>query len=150
MIGSLVENNYNEFGEPIVLEDFDPSRWKYGSEYVKLIRKASPAQVFGLVFSIGLFTGLLGYSLYLHKKLFFRMPWVPPTKVTVPYVGNAQLVSDADARSEAGRISRLQSGIIAMRTAPSFEGEASQVGGRMPLQHDTDMGSSVTNHGSYA
>jgi len=132
MITSLVENTYDEFGEVVIQEDFDYHNWKSGTEYVKLVRKASPFQIVMLTFSILLCVALLGYSVYLKKKLFSRTPWVPPSRVGFPYVhGYGGRGGDDDAIWEAGRISRTNSGIVAMRTAGSVDGGASQTGGQV-------------------
>lgn len=144
-IDSLVEKNYDEYGEVIIREDFDFANWKSGEEYVKLARKASTLQIILLVGSIVLSLGLFFYSCYLHKKLMFRKPWIPPSRVTGPYSG-MYYGDDDDARSEAGRLSRLNSGIIAIRTATSVEGGASQTGGYTAAG---DVSSLTPSNGAY-
>lgn len=132
MIESLVENNYDEFGEVIVQEDFDYHNWAHGDEYVKLVRKASAFQIVVLTGSILLCVGLFGYSCYLHKKLRYRRPWIPPKQVGGRQWGAGLMKFDnSDALSEAGRVSRLNSGIIALRSMTSVDGEASQTGGQI-------------------
>lgn len=130
MITSLEQNTYNEYGDPIVLSDFNPSNWKSSAEYINLAKKASPVQVFFLVFSVSTCIGLLGYICYLQKKMFFKMPWIAPTRVTRMYSGLGDGLYKSDPKWEAGRISRANSGIVSMRTAVSVEGEASQTGGQ--------------------
>ncbi|GKY93940.1 hypothetical protein MPSEU_000360900 [Mayamaea pseudoterrestris] len=127
MIESLVTNSYDEFGDPIVLEDFDYHRWTKGSEYVKLVRKATTFQIVALVGSILLSLGLFVYAANLHRRLVIRAPWVPPS-VSGYY-------NHFDGKSQAGRMSRGDSftrggsGILANRTGMSF-GESSQTGGQ--------------------
>jgi hypothetical protein len=122
MITSLVTNTYDEYGDPIVLEDFDYHHWSSGSEYVKLARKASPLQSILLTGSILLTFALAGYVVHLHKKLFYRTPWVPPVQIS-------GYKAASDMRSQAGRLSRGGSGIVANRTGMSV-GESSQTGGQ--------------------
>jgi len=131
LIHSLVENTYDEFGELVIQEDFDIHYWKSGTEYIKLVQKASAGQIVMLTFSILLCLGLLGYSCFLHKKLVYRRPWMPPNHVGSYYGGG--MLEMPHAVSEAGRLSRLNSGIVAMRSA-SVE-EASQTGGQ--VEEDT-------------
>ena len=126
----MEQNTYNEFGDPIVLDDFNPSRWKSGKEYVKLVRRASPLQLIFLIGSFGTCVFLVGYTLYLYKKLMFKAPWIAPSRVTRLYSGLGDGMYKSDPKWEAGRISRAESGIVSMRTAVSVEGEASQTGGQ--------------------
>ena len=118
MIGALVLNKYDEFGELYFPPDFDMAHsWNHPAQYHVLLERASPGQVFGMVFSISLCASLLAYACYLQKKLFYRMPWNPPKHVTNP--SSAYMFSDEQsisARAEAGRLSRINSGIIAMRS----------------------------------
>jgi hypothetical protein len=127
MIESLVTNTYDEFGDPIVLVDFDFHHWKSKSEYVNLVRKASPLQITLLIISSLLTLALALYALHLHKKIYYRTPWVPPI---VSGYGNY------DTRSHAGRLSRGHSGIVANRTGLSV-GESSQTGGQYYAGHST-------------
>jgi hypothetical protein len=112
-ITSLVENNYNEYGEAIVGSGFQLSHWNRPQEYSKIIQRASSLQVFGLFLSIGAVLGLATYCFYLTKKLKYRKPWQPPTRVAASYNGGRMWI---DARSEAGRISRINSGVVMMRS----------------------------------
>lgn len=126
MISNLVLNTYDEYGEIFIREDFDFHNWRKKDEYSKLVRRASSSQIITLTTSILVCLGLFLYSCYLHKKLLFRKAWVPPPRVTRPFAGGY----NGDAMTEAGRMSRLQSGIVALRSADSVDGGASQTGGR--------------------
>ena len=53
--------------------------------------------------------GLSAYAVYLHKKLYFRKPWTPPARFS-------SHGDDDDTKSEAGRLSRLHSGIASFRS----------------------------------
>lgn len=121
LIGSLVENTYDENGEVILRGDFSLANWNKASEYSMVIQKASIFQIFLLTASVMLVVGLGTYSVYLRRKLHHRRPWTPPR-----IIGSHDR---DDAFMEAGRISRLNSGIMEMRTASSVEGGSSQTGG---------------------
>ena len=131
-IGSLIQNTYNEYGEIIIQQDFHFYNWQSKLEYFNLARKASPAQIFGIIISFASSLALLVYSCYLHKKLFFRRPWRPPKSITSPVPGSGFSVASGYARTEAGRLSRNNSGIIAMRSTDMSErGGGGGGGGRV-------------------
>lgn len=94
-------------------------------EYRKFVDKASPIQILGLVASIGAFLSLLTYAVHLQRKLLLRKPWRPPKHVNDPITG---VTGDyiLESRSEAGRLSRVNSGIAQMRSR-SYDGQ-SQMG----------------------
>jgi hypothetical protein len=124
-IASLVENNYDEYGEIYIRNtEFQLAHWQDPGEYTKIVSYASPGQMFFLVVSICTFLGLSLYSCYLTKKLHYRMPWRPPTSVLAPYASSASVAGGSLAAvSAAGRESRVNSGIVAMRSR-SGEGMA--------------------------
>jgi hypothetical protein len=136
MVSVLIENAYNEKGEIVILDDFDPSKWYSSQEYYKMVHKSSVAQLCWLTISIALVATLLSYTCYLNKKLIFRRPWMPPSglhKLRERYGGqsrDAYYRYGEDAGVKAGRISRKQSGIVAMRTDLSVDDGASQTGGQ--------------------
>ena len=142
MIESLVTNSYDEFGDPIVLEDFDYHHWTRSSEYVKLVRKATGTQIFLLVSSILASVGLFVYAARLHRKLRYRSPWVPPRAVPGYGYGGS---SPRDPRARAGRLSRGGSGIVANRTDVSV-GETSQTGGQDPYYPRGRSSSQLVRH----
>ena len=118
----MVENNYDENGEITLRDpDFQVENWLHPGEYAKIVTKASPMQKVGLVLSFGIFAGFAAYSYYLTKKLYNRMPWRPPKSVLQPYSSGAEprVMGAAQIVAEAGRVSRVNSGIVAMRTVTS-------------------------------
>jgi hypothetical protein len=108
-IESLVMNTYDEYGD-INLANmyFDMAKWTDYSEYTKVV---SPAQIFGLLISILLFLGLSTYAGYLHHKLKKRPIW----NSTWP----RSQFEDTTAQ-EAGKISRVHSGIMVNRSTSGF------------------------------
>ena len=109
-----MENNYDEFGEVIVAAGaFDAANYLHLEEYQRIVAETSPMQTTFLVLSIFTCVGLLAYIVYLRKKLFYRVPWKPPKSVNSPGMSGAVM---HDARLEAGRMSRINSGIMAMRS----------------------------------
>jgi len=124
-IESIVENNYNEYGQVVLKEDFHASKWYSAQEYVNLAQKASRAQLIALAISMSTALGLLLYAFYLKKKLVYRIPWRPPKSVTAPMSGGTSVFGDYeyDMRYEAGRVSRMNSGITAMRSK-SYDGQS--------------------------
>jgi len=138
MIGALVLNEYDEYGEIIIQDDFDAHNWYRGGEYVKLVRKASGFQIFMLTVSITSCLGLFGYSMYLFKKLMYRKAWNPPINAFTAWGGGIDR-----ARSEAGRLSRMHSGVISIRREQSgltsVEGGASQTGGHRNNRYESDI-----------
>ena len=132
MIGSLVTNTYDEFGDPIVL-DFDYHNWAKGSEYVNIVRKATPFQISAAVLSATLVLGLFVYAAHLHRKLVHRVPWIPPT---VTGYNNFDSGAQAGKLYRGNSFSRGGSGIVANRTGLSF-GESSQTGGQGPSNSHT-------------
>lgn len=123
-IESLVERNYDERGEVVLRSAyFNADNWQHPGEYVKVVREASVLQKLALTFSMMVFFGLFGYSVYLTKKLVYRKPWRPPRSVISPYAGGVDAKS-ISAVSEAGRLSRACSGIVQLR---SMSGEGASV-----------------------
>eukprot|EP00977_Amphora_coffeiformis_P000694 scaffold149_cov179-Amphora_coffeaeformis.AAC.17 len=121
---SLVERNYNERGEVVLMSSyFNPDNWNNPREYVKVVSEATAFQKLFLTLSMMIFFGLLVYAVYLTKKLVYRKPWRPPPSVTSPYVGGRD-ARFASAVSEAGRVSRASSGIVQLR---SMSGEGASV-----------------------
>ncbi|KAL7570442.1 hypothetical protein ACA910_017273 [Epithemia clementina (nom. ined.)] len=110
-IESMHDQSYNEYG--VVL--LDGKEFSLGSKR-RFFSKASPLQRVGLFFSIGTFLALSIYSVYLSKKLYYRKPWRPPRSVHSPFSSGASVSASANAVSEAGRLSRANSGIMAMRS----------------------------------
>jgi len=109
----LVENNFNEYGEINFQRDFEYSNWRKIGEYSNLTRKASAGQLIMLFLTMSVAGGLAAYAVYLHKKLYFRKPWTPPARFSIH--GH----DDDDTKSEAGRLSRLHSGIASFRSRSS-------------------------------
>jgi len=99
-IEAVTTNTYNEYGE-IYTEPV--------SGIYKWTRKVTASQIFMLLLSVSVFCGLSAYAVHLHLKLYRRKPWTPPARFSI------RRDSD-DCASEAGRISRHNSGIIAMRS----------------------------------
>lgn len=115
-IESLVEQNYDERGEVVLRSRyFNADNWQNPGEYVKVVRAATPFQRFALSISMVVFFALMSYAAYLTKKLVYRKPWRPPASVHSPYHGGRD-VRAAAAVSEAGRLSRGASGIVALRS----------------------------------
>lgn len=134
-IETLIENHYNERGQIVVKEDFRFSKWNSGAEYISLARKASPLQLILLVATMATALSLLIYSAYLYKKLLYRMPWRPPKSVHSPTSGGQSVAGDYDfdTRVEAGRISRINSGITALRSVShSYDGHSVSAFSQLP------------------
>lgn len=134
-IETLVENHYNERGQIVVKEDFRFSKWNSGAEYINLAQKASPTQLLFLVTTMTTALSLLIYSAYLYKKLMYRMPWKPPKSVHSPTSGGQSVAGDYDfdTRVEAGRISRINSGITALRSVShSYDGHSVAAFSQLP------------------
>mmetsp|Transcript_21922 Transcript_21922/g.36233 ORF Transcript_21922/g.36233 Transcript_21922/m.36233 type:complete len:492 (-) Transcript_21922:72-1547(-) len=69
-VESLMDNNYDEYGEIVVVsESFDFANWYQVSEYKKATSKVTAFQTVGLVFSLGLMLGLFGYATYMYRKV---------------------------------------------------------------------------------
>ena len=126
-IATLVENSYNEFGDVIVQQGFDFSRWASPSEYMNLASSASFQQTIGLVLTIMSTIGLATYAYYLNRKVRHRRPWQPPKSIT-------SAINHQTAIAEAGRLSRMNSGIVSMqsfdRSGGIAHGDMSYGGGR--------------------
>ena len=122
-IESLVERNYDERGEVVLRSAyFDPEHWTNPGEYVKVVRSATAFQRVFLALSMLLFFSLFGYAIYLTKKLVYRKPWCPPRSVISPYAAGFDGDEKASVISEAGRLSRLNSGIVQIRAMASMDG----------------------------
>lgn len=142
-----MEGNYNEYGEIYIQPDFEFSNWRKGNEYTKLARKASAGQLFMLFLSMTIACGLSAYALYLHKKLIYRKPWIPPARFSIGRV------DDGD-KTLAARISRENSGIGAMRSR-SYESAASSrpyvaYSGSIPHRRNGTAGSPTVSLNSSA
>lgn len=76
-VASLVENNYDEYGE-IILESEELSweNWANLKAYKRDVVKVTNGQIFGLMFSIGCVLLLSAYVAYLRYKLKHRAPWI--------------------------------------------------------------------------
>lgn len=102
-IESLVENNYDVYGEIVVTPPFDFSNWKDYHEYEKLVpTEVTTVQMVGLISSATLVLFLMVYSCYLYSKL--KRPRWDPNSAT-----------DSGA-ADAGKISRMNSGIMMGRS----------------------------------
>jgi hypothetical protein len=140
-IDALIENNFNENGEiNIQTERFDFANWKNRSEYSKLGRRINGGQIFMLVLTMSVTATLAGYAFYLNRKLRSRKLSTPPIR----FGSYSSAADDRDnARSHAGRLSRLNSGILAMRSR-SHEGSPETpyvpYGGSIPEGRRNDDG----------
>ena len=107
----LITNAYDEKGEIILTsESFDPNNWQDYHEYEKLIPQVTPLQIGGLIGSLLLVLFLIMYSCYLYSKL--RTPrWNPQTQNIGP-------------AADAGKISRINSGIMMGRSVSGASGGA--------------------------
>jgi hypothetical protein len=112
-VASLIENNYDEYGE-IYIFDVDLTQWQNVQQYKNMARAVSPLQLLAILFFIGVSLALFLYSCYLNHKLRVRMPWTPYTH------GQENRVDYLDY-GEAGRTSRLNSGILMMRSRSPAE-----------------------------
>jgi hypothetical protein len=106
-IDSLVEGNYDEYGEIVLTSPlFDFNNWYQFSEYKKFVqREVYPIQIVGLVVSAVLMVGLGIYAICLHRQI-------------VHFVGGTPLQKRKRERAtqEASRLSRINSGITMMRS----------------------------------
>ena len=109
---SLVENNYDEYGE-VILEspEWELSKWKQINAYKQDMQAVSPLQLLGLFFSAGLVAALFSYTLYLRYKLTRRVPWT------------FGFGKDAEA-AYAGKLGRAGSGITMQRSLSGLEPSA--------------------------
>ena len=107
---SLVENNYDEYGE-VILEsaEWELSKWKQINAYKQDMQAVSSIQLLGLFFSVGLVVALFSYTLYLRYKLTRRVPWT------------FGFGKDAEA-AHAGKLGRAGSGITMQRSLSGLEG----------------------------
>lgn len=114
-VESLIENNYDEYGEIIQQGDaWEIAKWKQVNAFKgDIVTRASKVQILGMVFSIGLCLSLFGYSFYLRHKLMHRRAW-------------RHGMWTHQRAEEAGRVARASSGITMQRslsanfTDPSF------------------------------
>jgi hypothetical protein len=139
----LSEKNYNEFGEIIVPYSFNTSAWLDFRQYGAEVNQTSSFQMISMLFWISTTIGLMAYSSYLQKKMLFRVPWRPPRRMVSPVHGDSLMNASKDspsrrmgspvhgdssdsqsvgARSVAGRLSRINSGVLMMR-ARSNQGD---------------------------
>lgn len=109
-VASLVENNYDEWGEAVLESpEWELAKWKEINAYKQdLVARASPGQILSILGSIGLVVVLLFYIIYLRYKLTRRMPWTPG-------------YGKSDQAAYAGRISRVGSGITMQRSLSNLE-----------------------------
>lgn len=94
-IGSLLENTYDEAGE------INPN--------TKLM---TPRQMFGLFISASLFLGMLWYTINLQRALLRRKAWTRP------------IINRSSPAMLAGKISRQNSEIVAVRSVSSWNNAA--------------------------
>jgi hypothetical protein len=132
----LIENNYDEYGE-IYIYAVNFAEWYNFQQYQNLAHSVSPFQLHTILFFIGVSLALFIYSCYLNHKLKARMPWTPYTH------GRENLVDYLDygyknSASEAGRLSRLNSGIVMMRSRSPADASTNGdfVGATMSSQGD--------------
>lgn len=126
-VASLIENNYDEYGE-IYIFDVDLTQWQNVQQYKNMARAVSSFQLSVILLSVGVSLALFLYSCYLNHKLRVRVPWTPYTH------GQDNRVDYLDY-NEAGRASRLNSGILMMRS-------------RSPAETSTRSGDLTGTHGS--
>jgi hypothetical protein len=105
---SLIENNYDEYGE-IYTNDVNFADWQNVQQYKNMARSVSSLQLSGILFFVVVSLALFLYSCYLNHKLRVRIPWTPYTH------GQDNPVDYLDY-GEAGRLSRINSGILMMRS----------------------------------
>ena len=99
----MVENHYDEYGEIIIGNKFfNPTNWNNIHEYYNAARTIHPLQIFGLIASITVVLSLAVYSWYLRSKI---------SKAKTYYFFNKSKTA-----MDAGRISRIQSGIVTGRS----------------------------------
>lgn len=109
---SLVENNYDEYGE-VILEspEWELSKWKQINAYKQDMQAVSSVQLLALLFSAGLVVALFSYTLYLRYKLTRRVPWTFGFK------------TDPDDE-HGGKVGRVGSGITMQRSLSGLEPSA--------------------------
>ena len=126
-----MENNYDEFGEVIVVsESFDVSNWKDVGEYQKDVAKITGGQIAGVVISSCLMLVMFVYSVVLYSQ-----------------VKKAQAAKPS-LYKPGGLFSRTPSGIMMMR---SGSGSAASMSRKRSGQYHaprTDSGS--LSQGAYA
>ena len=110
-VASLVENNYDEYGEAI-LEDpeWTLSKWKEINAYRQDLVRTTSGQILGIIFSLFLCLALSGYITYLRYKLTRRLPW-------------SRGIGKNNAAEDAGQIGRVSSGITMQRSLSGLEPE---------------------------
>ena len=113
-IDSLVENHYDEYGEIVLGFQFNTSNWNDYREYYKVSRSVAPIQIFGLVASIFLVILLLLYSIYLHAKV------MKLNQLQSAWYEEWHPARNSRTALDAGKISRIQSGIMAGRSTSNF------------------------------
>jgi hypothetical protein len=138
MIESLIENNYDEYGEIYIFE-VDLTKWQNVQQYKNMARAVSSFQLSVILLSIGVSLGLFLYSCYLNHKLRVRIPtsWTPYTH------GQENRVDYLDY-TESGGSSRLNSGILMMRSRSPAE--TSTRSGDFVGTLDTSQGDATTTH----
>jgi hypothetical protein len=114
-IESLIENNYDEYGE-IYIFNVDLTQWQNVQQYKNMARAVSSFQLSVILLSVGVSLALFLYSCYLNHKLRVRIPthWTPYTH------GQENCVDYLDY-NESGHSSRLNSGILMMRSRSPAE-----------------------------
>lgn len=80
-IDSITYNRFDDSGDVVLPTTINGQNWQYATSYFGVVHEASVGQKLALAVTISLTIGLICYSSYLHKKLLFRKPWIPPTKV---------------------------------------------------------------------
>lgn len=115
-MASLVENNYDEYGE-ILIYRVDFSQWQNYQQYINMTRAVSPAQRFFIVFFILTSIGLAVYARYLNRKLSYRAPFSYSDKQ----------VNYMESYTTGG--SRTNSGILMMRSRSGQHEDATMTTG---------------------
>ncbi|CAB9503904.1 expressed unknown protein [Seminavis robusta] len=108
-VASLVENNYDEYGEAILESpEWTLAKWKSINAYRQDLVRTSSGQILGIVFSVGLVAALAIYAIYLRYKLTRRLPW-------------SLGFGKSSAADQAGKIGRVSSGITMQRSMSGLE-----------------------------
>jgi hypothetical protein len=137
-IESLIENNYDEYGE-IYIFDVDLTQWQNVQQYKNMARAVSSFQLSVILLSVGVSLALFLYSCYLNHKLRVRIhdTWTP-------YTHDQDNMVDYLDYGESGRSSRLNSGILMMRSRSPAE--TSTRSGDFVGTLDSPQGDATTTH----
>jgi hypothetical protein len=111
----LIENNYDEYGE-IYIFNVDLTQWQNVQQYKNMARAVSSFQLSVILLSVGVSLALFLYSCYLNHKLRVRI-----NDTWIPYTHGQENRVDYLGYGESGRSSRLDSGILMMRSRSPAE-----------------------------